>query len=321
MTDVDAAALGTTDAAPGRWPLVSVVLPTRGRPELLRSALAGVLEQTYAGPLECIIVHDQEEPERALESLSTPGRRVRVVSNTGAPGLAGARNCGLTHTSGDFIASCDDDDRWHATKLTRQMAWLEEHPDYLVVGAGIRLLMPAGPFDWPGQTDTITHADLLLSRYKELHSSTLLIRREAFEQAGGYDENLPFSYGEDYEWLLRVSRVGGVGVVTEPLADIKKDGSSWFRERQTVVAEALQYLLEQHPEFRESRRGESRLLGQIAFAYATLGQRRLALRWAGRALRRWPLAPHALLAIVMAITRLDPRHVLTAARARGRGIS
>jgi glycosyltransferase involved in cell wall biosynthesis len=321
MTDIGSAALETADAPPGRWPLVCVVLPTRGRPELLRNALAGVLEQTYPGPLDCVVVHDQEEPEQALEALSRPGRRVRVVANTGATGLAGARNCGLTHTSGDFIASCDDDDRWHPTKLARQMQWLEDHPDLLVVGAGIRLLMPAGPVDWPGRSATVTHADLLLSRYKELHSSTLLIRREAFDKAGGYDENLPFSYGEDYEWLLRVSRVGGVGVVTEPLADIKKDGKSWFRERQTVVAEALQYLLEHHPEFRESRRGESRLLGQIAFAYATLGQRRLALTWAGRALRRTPLAPHALLAVVTAVTGLDSRHVLTAARSRGRGVS
>ena len=126
----------------------------------------------------------RRSPSGRWRIWSSPGRRVRVVSNTGAPGLAGARNCGLTHTSGDFIASCDDDDRWHATKLTRQMSWLEEHPDYLVVGAGIRLPMPSGPFDWPGRTATITHADLLLSRYKELHSSTLLIRREAFEKAG-----------------------------------------------------------------------------------------------------------------------------------------
>ena len=320
MTDVDAAPLGTTDAAPGRWPLVSVVLPTRGRPELLRSALAGVLEQTYAGPLECVIVHDQEEPERARESVQS-----------GPPGPGRLQHRRTRPGRRPQLRPDPHQRRLHrVVRRRRPLAchqahppdgWLEEHPDYLVVGAGIRLLMPSGPFDWPGRTATITHADLLLSRYKELHSSTLLIRREAFEQAGGYDENLPFSYGEDYEWLLRVSRVGGVGVVTEPLADIKKDGKSWFRERQTVVAEALQYLLERHPEFRESRRGESRLLGQIAFAYATLGQRRLALRWAGRALRRWPLAPHALLAIVMAITGLDPRHVLTAARARGRGIS
>ena len=69
------------------------------------------------------------------------------------------------------------------------------------------------------------------------------MRRSAFDLAGTYDEHLPQSYAEDFEWLLRVSRHGPIGVVRLALANVKKDGPSWFRERAEVVAAALQYVL------------------------------------------------------------------------------
>jgi hypothetical protein len=313
----------TAGTAPGdSWPLVSVVLPTRHRPELVRRALAGIVQQTYPGPIECVVVHDQEPPDPTLATLGTPHRRIVVTTNDRTPGLAGARNAGRVHTTGGYIASCDDDDRWHAHKLHAQMRWLQAHEDIWVVGAGIRLLMPGNRVvDWPGKAAIVRQEDLVRARMKELHSSTLLVRREAFDRVGGYDEDLPFSYAEDYEWLLRAVRLGPLGVVTEPLADVSKDGRSWFVERQSTVAAGLEYLLRTHPELTRSRRGEARLLGQIAFARAAVGERGPAMRWAMRSLRRWPFTPHAVVAAVNAATGLDPTVSLRAARAVGRGIS
>jgi glycosyltransferase involved in cell wall biosynthesis len=50
----------------GGWPLVSVIMPTRGRPELVRESIAAVVGQTYPGDIECLVVHDQEPPDREL---------------------------------------------------------------------------------------------------------------------------------------------------------------------------------------------------------------------------------------------------------------
>ncbi len=309
-------------ASGGSWPLVSVVVPTRGRPDELRRALRAIVRQTYAGPIECVVVHDQEPPDPTLTELGSPDRRILVATNDRTPGLAGARNAGRAHVTGDFIASCDDDDRWHPRKLEIQMKWLRAHENVFVVGTGIRLMMPGDHVvDWPGQAALVSQSVLVRSRMKELHSSTLLIRRSTFDQVGGYDEALPFSYAEDYEWLLRAVRLGPLGVVTQPLADVSKDGRSWFVERQPVVADGLTYLLRTHPELARSRRGSARLCGQIAFAHAAMGERRTAMTWAARSLRRWPLTPHALLAVVNATTGMDPSVSLKAARAMGRGIS
>ena len=303
-------------------PHVSVVVPTRGRPEWVRRAVESVVAQDYAGTLDCIVVHDQEDPDRSLGSLGRAGRDVSVMVSDRAPGLAGARNAGRERTNAPFIAACDDDDTWHPEKLRLQMDWLQAHRDVEVVGAGICLLMPGDEVvAWPGRSSRVTRQELLRGRFKELHSSTLLCRRAVFDRVGGFDEELPFGYGEDYDWLLRASEGRDLGVVTQPLADINKRGQSWFRERQATVAEALEYMYVKHPDFAISRRGSARVLGQIAFAHASAGNRQAALSWAGRSLGRWPIDPHALLALANVTTGLDPEVVLRMARARGKGVS
>jgi glycosyltransferase involved in cell wall biosynthesis len=303
-------------------PPVTVVVPTRGRRELVRQTVLAIVAQRYAGTIHCIVVHDQEEPDASLEDLAIDGRTVQTIVNQGRPGLAAARNAGLELVSTDVIASCDDDDTWLPDKIRLQVERLLAHPEMLVVGGGINLLMPEDRVvEWLGPADIVTQADLFRSRRKELHSSTLVMRRKAFDLAGGYDELLPQSYAEDYEWLLRVSRHGSIGVVRSPLANIKKDGQSWFRERAEVVAEALEYLLRTHPEIKASRRGHARILGQIAFAKASLGQRRDSLRWVGKSVFRYPVAPQAGLALFLLIFRADTRMLLRTARSVGRGLS
>lgn len=304
------------------WPVVSVILATRGRPDLVRDSIRAVVAQTYEGVIECIVVHDQEELDPSLTLLGTERHSVAVLTNTRAPGLAGARNTAVQCAAGAFIATCDDDDVWHPTKLEKQIRLLLSRPDLLVVGSGIRLLFPAGKIaPWPARADRITRQMLLKSRVKEMHSSTLVSRRDAFAKVGLYDELLPFGYAEDYDWVLRASRVGRLGAVREPLADIRKDVPSWYRGRAEMTVTALPYFLDKHPEIARSRRGHARILGQIAFATSVSGERTAAAHLAGRALLRWPLSPHAFLALAHVATGIDPGRVQTVARRFGRGLA
>jgi hypothetical protein len=220
------------------------------------------------------------------------------------------------------VASCDDDDVWYPAKVRLQVERLQSDAGLLAVGAGIRLLMgERGEVEWPARDAVVSHERLLRNRVKELHSSTLMMRRSAFDVAGLYDEDLPFGYGEDYDWLLRASRVGSVGAVQEILADIRKDVPSWFRDRALNTATALEYLLDKHVDLRARRRGHARILGQIAYARAAGGQRARAARIAGRALCRYPAAPHAWLALAVAGPGMEPARMLSAARRVGRGLS
>ena len=297
------------------WPDVSVIITTRGRPELVRETIAAVAGQTYPGDIECIVVHDEEPPDQDLVRLGTPRCRVRVIANTRAPGLAGARNTGLGVARADFIATCDDDDVWHPDKLEAQIARLLDEPELLAIGSGLRLLLPDGKtLDWPGRAERISYQLLLRNRVKELHSSTLVMRRTAFTQAGCYDEEIPFGYPEDYDLLLRIAKTGGLGLVRRPLADIRRNGTSVFQGNAEKVSAGLEYLLAKHPDFTTSRYGHARLLGQIAFARSALGERGQALRLTAKSLTLWPASPYPYIALVHIVTGMEPRHLMRAAR-------
>jgi hypothetical protein len=307
----------------GPWPLVTVIMPTRGRPELVRESIASVVTQDYPGDIECIVVHDQEPPDDDLALLGRPHRAIRVTTNTAhSPGLAGARNTGLDLAGGEFIATCDDDDTWLPAKLRMQVGRLLSEPDLLVVGAGLRLLLPDDKVhEWPARTEQVSYQMLLRNRVKELHSSTLVMRREAFAKAGPYDEKLPNGYAEDYDWVLRAARAGRVGLVAQPLANIRKNATSWYRGVAETSCPGLEYLLAKHPDFTSSRRGHARILGQIAFARSALGQRGPALHYAIRALVRWPASPYPYVAIAHTATGINPRHMLRLARLFRRGMA
>ena len=185
------------------------MIPTRGRPALLEETLASITSQDYAGPMEIIVVHDREEadpspgpplprrPRDHVHGQHPDGRALRRPQH---------RRAGLPRR---VLASCDDDDLWYPAKVRLQVDRLLADPSCWPSAPGIRLLMgERGNVDWPAREPLITHARLLENRVKELHSSTLMMRRSAFDVAGLYDEDLPHGYGEDYDWLLRASRAG-----------------------------------------------------------------------------------------------------------------
>src|SRR4051812_37531512 len=120
----------------------------------------------------------------------------------------------------------------------------------------------------------------------EAHPSTVVVRREAFfDRIGPVDEEIPGSYGEDYDWMLRAAAAGPIAVVPEPLVTVLWGQTSHFTRKWRMISDALQYLLAKHPGFADDPAGLARVQGQIAFAHAALGERSTARAWAARALR------------------------------------
>lgn len=301
-------------------PVVSVVIATRNRPDLVREAVASVVDQDVAEPVEVVVVADQCEPDEQLAQVS--GRRtVRVVRNDRRPGLAGARNCGIRHSRGEHVAFCDDDDYWLPGKLRRQLDLLHEVPEAGLCTTGIRVEYDGGSYPRVLDAERVTFEDLLRDRHTELHPSTFLLRRSVLEsRIGLVDEDVPGGFGEDYELLLRAARVHPVLNVVEPLTVVRWGGQSFFFRRWQTMAAGLTWLLERYPEFETSPRGAARLHGQIAFAHAAMGHRASALRSAGRAVRRRPTEPRAYLAAAVASGAVGPDRVMETLHRHGRGI-
>lgn len=287
------------------WPSVTVVIPTRDRPTELRHALASILTQDYPGDLVCEVVFDQAEPFDLSDMIPTrSGRTLMVTRNVRTPGAAGARNTGVDASFGDLIAFCDDDDEWLPGKLSTQVEALHADPDAKVVLTGVEI--------WQGGVRTtllpdaisLTSEALCRARVTDVHTSTLLVEREACERAiGPFDEACPEGYGEAYEWLLRASGQAPVVVVRDPLVRMSHGGAFDLADRSQAIVDGTRYLLAVHPELRRCRQGISRMEGAVAVAYALLGRRREARRWALLSIRHGPAEKRSYIALA-ASTRL-----------------
>lgn len=298
-------------------PAVAVVVATRDRPELLERAVAGIMGQSYPGDIECLVVFDQSAP-RPVPAAESPGRRLTVLANSRAAGLAGARNAGILSSSAPLIAFCDDDDVWTPAKLSLQVDHLESTAaEFVASGVSIHhtdhvitRIPPA----------TVALGQLVRERVTALHPSTFLFRREMVEAMGLVDEEIPGSYGEDYDWLLRAARRHQIVSVREPLVDVYWHKQSFFAERWATVVSALEYLLSKHPELMADPAGRARIQGQIAFAQAALARRSAAFRSGGQALRGNPAERRAYLALAVASGVVPATMIVRLANRRGRGI-
>ncbi|MFT4082796.1 MAG: glycosyltransferase family 2 protein [Nocardioides sp.] len=301
-------------------PAVTAVVPTHNRPELMRRAVQSVVDQDYAGEIEIIVVFDACTPQAPDVDLPA-GRSLRIVANERSRGLAGARNTGIVAASHDYVAFLDDDDHWLPQKLTAQLAAFDQHPETVLVGTaavfddGTRQHVRAVPMD------LVTHDALLRDRMAGLHSSTFVFRTEALrETLGLVDEDLPGSYGEDYDLLLRSSRIAPIPVVNEPLVNVAWSQSSYFFGKWGAYADGLEYLWREHPGFRQDRRADGRIASQIAFARAAQGERAEARGWVARAVRRDPTQVKAWLALAISLRLISTAPVVSLLQRLGKGI-
>lgn len=299
-------------------PSVSVVMATRDRPQLLRRAVASVLAQHDVEPIEVVLVYDGT-PIDELTDLPRGPHVVRAVQNERTPGLAGARNTGILAASAPLIAFCDDDDEWKPSKLHAQLPLFDD-PEVVLTATGIEIHSTGGKHERrsPASVDL---DDLLRSRITELHPSSFVVRADALRGTVGLvDEELPASYGEDYDVLLRAAKAGRIAAVPEAHTIIHWDRTSYFSEKWQGIIDGLAYLLDKHPEFTRSAVGQARIEGQIAFAHGALGDRRQARSWARRAIGHDMRQPRAYLAMAVGMGLVSGERVVAALNRRGRGM-
>jgi len=305
---------------------VTVVVPTHDRPEELRRTLVSIFAQDYPGDLVCVVVFDRAEPFDLSDMAGLGEARTLVVTrNIRTPGPAGARNSGVDMSFGDLIAFCDDDDEWLPGKLSAQVEALHADPDAKVVLTGIEIWRDGVRTALVPDTISVTNEDLCRSRVTELHASTFLVDRDAYESViGPFDEACPEGYGPagygDYEWLLRASAQAPLAVVRDPLVRVYRKDGSYLAERWQIIVDGAQYLLRTHPELRGYRQSLSRMEGRVAFGYAALGRAREARRWALRSIKHGPTEKRSYLALAVSTRLIRPATIHRWAGRMGRGV-
>lgn len=205
--------------------LVSVIIPTHNRKELLERAVNSVLEQTWS-PVELVIVDDASDDETPayLDQLQKDHDRIQVISNSESKGAAVSRNIAVQHASGEFITGLDDDDYWRPTRVERLMEEFEE--GFSAVCSYDRMVMNEREVVWKKPT-MITLDDLL---YYNRVGNQVLTKKKYLEKVGGYDEELPSA--QDYDlWIRLVLEFGPIRTVTQALQVVNMEED---RERITT---------------------------------------------------------------------------------------
>ena len=202
-------------------PLVSVVIPTYNRAEIICRTIDNVFQQTYRN-LEIIIVDDGSTDKTHLR-LKTYGDRIRVLSQRNL-GPAIARNNGARAARGEIIAFQDSDDLWQTSKLERQVALLQTDSSIPCCLCGVLMRYvngkPFTSFDHsrvrlPREEGVWLNVFEVLATRFILFNQAAAIRRETFERIGGFPEDL--KYLEDYDLPLRLSLEGPWAFIRDPL--------------------------------------------------------------------------------------------------------
>jgi glycosyltransferase involved in cell wall biosynthesis len=195
-------------------PAVSVLLAVWNGAPQVREAVLSVVSQTRAD-FELIVVDDDSTDATPEILASFRDSRLSVVRRARG-GLTSALNAAIRLAQAPLVARLDADDIALPDRLERQLAFLAAHSDVGLVGTAAREVDAAGrevaivrpPADDAG----IRRA--LIRRNPFVHSS-IVMRRAAVEQAGGYDEAFPVA--QDYDLWMRMSRVTRMANLQEPL--------------------------------------------------------------------------------------------------------
>ncbi|OYR41436.1 glycosyl transferase [Halorubrum sp. Eb13] len=187
-------------------PLVSVVIPTYNRSEHLPDAVESVVEQTYDS-IELFIV-DDGSPKPVAKTLTDSDLdrldSVTFIRHNENRGANVARNNGIRASKGKYVAFLDDDDRWHETKISRQVETFESSaPEVGVVYTGKRTDSPSGTMVTAPTAEGNVIKELLKGTNFGQFSS-IMVAADAIDAAGLPDERFPA--WQDREWFFRLAK-------------------------------------------------------------------------------------------------------------------
>ena len=272
-------------------PLVSIVITTHNRPELVARAIASALAQTI-GDLEVLVVDDGSRPPYEADSNDN---RVRVIRRDRAGGPSAARNTGLAEARGEWITFLDDDDELAPDMLGQALAAAEAAD----VPAPVAVMSAVAVRDVDGR-DVATVVPATLTRGEHFFlerrgaygraCNSLVVPTEVMRDIDGFDVDLDVFQHDDLG--LRLNAKASIVALAEPLYRMTDHGEPRVSGRGGAIPADMERTLSKHPEaFAHHRDGHARYMATLAFYHLKIGNWGAAVRWSMRALARDPRQP------------------------------
>jgi glycosyltransferase involved in cell wall biosynthesis len=291
-------------------PRVTVITPAYNVGRYIGQAMDSVLAQSFPD-FEYLVVDDGSTDNTADEvgRRASADPRVRPVSTDHA-GACHARNVAIKQASGEFIAFLDGDDRWHPRFLHEQLALIESAgPDVAAVFARSRVMSESGRvylLRWQ-RAKRYDFDDMLINSCPPRSGSSLLIKKEAFDAAGLFDEDLESA--QDLDMWLRIQHGSGMPYFLgsrKYLLDIRVRAGAISRDHRKRFIALDKVIADHAPKLRRRpigmayvraavfayRAGEDEFAARWSVAASKAGLRRLLADQHGRKVLGWSILPH-----------------------------
>jgi glycosyltransferase involved in cell wall biosynthesis len=212
-------------------PKVSVIIPAYNAMTYLPETVESVLRQTFT-EFEVLIIDDGSSDHIVQWVSQVTDPRVKLISQANQ-GLPGARNTGIAHAQGEYLAFLDADDLWESTKLEKQVRCLDSNPAVGLVHTPMVLVNEQG-----NSTGRVMASNAegdvwqkLLER-NVIACPSVMLRRCCFETVGVFDRNLRSL--EDWDMWIRIASRYPFAMIKEPLAYYRQLPNSMSKNCQVM---------------------------------------------------------------------------------------
>ncbi|OQW71522.1 MAG: hypothetical protein BVN35_16230 [Proteobacteria bacterium ST_bin11] len=240
--------------------LVTIIIPTHNRPDLLHEAISSVVDQTLFD-WELIVVDDYSSPPVDQTELQEKfGSKIRVLRHVNSRGGAAAKNTGIKAASGKYIAFLDDDDLYASRYLESAVSTLQIYPQISTLFMGVAWFGPNSKWTHEYYTEAMNKilADVAgtpitetLLEFDEDRLFKALLKRvpmafqrpvtslEHLKRIGLYQEDCLLW---DCDWALRAALIGRCGLLTEGLYRQRSAGQGYSSQPRRRLDHSLSNL-------------------------------------------------------------------------------
>ncbi|MEL6815820.1 MAG: glycosyltransferase family A protein [Cyanobacteria bacterium J06598_3] len=201
-------------------PKVTVIIPAYNNIEYLPAALNSALGQTFTD-IEIIVINDGSSDSTEQWMLNQHDSRITLLSQENQ-GKSAARNRGIAHSKGDYLAFLDADDLWEPTKLEQQVRRLDSNPQAGLVYTWTALADEQGRatgrlLDSPAEGNVW---QALILKNILACGSTPMVRRQCFDEVGFFSPDLPLA--QDWDMWIRIAARYDFALIKQPLVRYRK---------------------------------------------------------------------------------------------------
>lgn len=299
-------------------PTVSVILPTHDRGDMLPRSIGSIVNQSFSD-LELILVDDASRQDIRSVVDSFADERIRYIRRRHQGGPAAARNTGIKQARGTYLAFQDSDDEWLLDKLSRQVEFIGQQPEYVgLVGCGrigYRRGRRVAPFPEP-DIKACAGAAVPFQLMRSLafaYSQTWLLRHHILETVGLFDEQI--LVWEDRDLFTRIAKKHEVRYQPDILVIAYRQPDSLSLRLDSRIRSFERLIEKNAAQDSPDRRLLAWLTYLLGRAQLLAGRVSFARRALYRSLRLWPWAakPWLLLILTMLGGSTALRHGLNEA--------